>query len=202
MFFYSLLHRRELHVVIEEMAEILVVFLRQENRGVLKRKFLALTKPCLWENLLVMIRARIYLHVLRLVEIIEMTHLIHLLDQAMAYLLTEKEAQRLDGKTPQGLLVEEQGEIIPKGIVGRYGIETIDGLGILAIKRLCLFHIVIGGIKREDIYIESDDARTLLLLDEGGLTVHQLGEIQGIRLIVVWRNHLILAKVLDRKSVV
>ena len=53
MLLYALLHGRELHVVVEEMAQILVVVLGEQHRGVLERELLAAAEPCLGEYLAV-----------------------------------------------------------------------------------------------------------------------------------------------------
>ena len=70
--------------------------------------------------------------------------------------------------------------ILEESIVGGYGIQTVDGLRVFAIQRLCRFLVIVGGIKREDIYVKTDDARTLLLLDKGGFAIHEFGEIQRV----------------------
>lgn len=105
MFLHSLFHRRVLHVVAEEVAEIGVCLLRQEHGGVLERELLAFAEPFLREYLLVMIRTCIYLYVFCFVEIIEMAQLIHLLDEAAAKNGAEEEACRLDGEATPSFLV-------------------------------------------------------------------------------------------------
>ena len=75
-----------------------------------------------------MVGTRIHQYVLRLVEVISMTHLVHLQDEVMAHLAAAEEGKRLDGKPAPGFFVQEQGNIIDKGVVGGYGVQTVDGL--------------------------------------------------------------------------
>ena len=75
-----------------------------------------------------MVGTRIHQYVLRLVEVISMTHLVHLLNEVMAHLAAAEEGERLDGKTTPGFLVQEQGNVIDEGVVSGYGVQTIDGL--------------------------------------------------------------------------
>ena len=49
---------RQLHVVAEEVAEILVVFCRQKYSGVFEGEWFAVAKPCLREDFAFMIGAR------------------------------------------------------------------------------------------------------------------------------------------------
>ena len=42
-------------------------------------------------------------------------------------------------------LVQEQGDVLKESIVGGYGIQTVDGLRVFAIQRLChLGHLMCG----------------------------------------------------------
>ena len=75
-----------------------------------------------------MVGTRIHQYVLRLVEVISMTHLVHLLDKMMAHLAAAEEGECLDGKPAPGFLVQEQGNVINEGVVGGYGVQTVDGL--------------------------------------------------------------------------
>ena len=50
MFLYPLFYWRQLHVVAEEVAEILVVFCRQKYGGVFEGEWFAVAKPCLRED--------------------------------------------------------------------------------------------------------------------------------------------------------
>lgn len=177
MLFYSLLYWRELHIVAKEVAQIGICLFWQQDGGILEREFLSLAQPFLRENLFVMIGTCIYQYVLRLIEVIPVTHLVHLLDEAVAHLAAAEEGDRLDGKAAPGLLVQEQGDELKESIVGGYGIQTVDGLRVFAIQRLCRFQVIVGGIKREDIYVKTDDAGTLLLLDKGGFAIYEFGEI-------------------------
>ena len=52
MLLHPLFLGRKLHIIVEEMSKILVVFLRKRNLDILKREHLSLTKPFLGENLL------------------------------------------------------------------------------------------------------------------------------------------------------
>ena len=54
------------------------------------------------------------------------------------------------------------------------GVQTVDNLGIAVLQPLCLCHIVIGGIEREDIHIQTDDTRYLPVLYERCVPVRQL----------------------------
>ena len=118
----------ELHIVAKEVAQIGICLFRQQDGGILEWEFLSLAKPFLRENLLVMVGTRIHQYVLRLVEVISMTHLVHLLDEVMAHLAAAEEGECLDGKPAPGFLVQEQGNVINEGVVGGYGVQTIDGL--------------------------------------------------------------------------
>ena len=75
-----------------------------------------------------MVGTRIHQYVLRLVEVISMTHFVHLLDEVMAHLAAAEEGERLDDKPDPGLLVQEQGNVIDEGVVSGYGVQTVDGL--------------------------------------------------------------------------
>ena len=180
MFLYSLFYGWELHIVAKEVAQIGISLLRQQDGGILEREFLALAEPFLRENLLIVVGTCIHQYVLRLIEVIPVTHLVHLLDEAVAHLAAAEEGERLDGKAAPGFLVQEQGDVLKESIVGGYGIQTVDGLRVFAIQRLCRFQVIVGGIKRKDIYVKTDDAGTLLLLDKGGFAVHEFGEIQRV----------------------
>ena len=91
------------------------------------------------ENLLIVVGTCIHQYVLRLIEVIPVTHLVHLLDEAVAHLAAAEEGDRLDGKAAPGFLVQEQGDVLKESIVGGYGVQTVDGLRVFAIQRLCRF---------------------------------------------------------------
>ena len=110
------------------MAQIGICLLWQQDGGILEWEFLSLAKPFLRENLFVVVGTRIHQYVLRLVEVISMTHLVHLLDEVMAHLAAAEEGECLDGKPAPGFLVQEQGNVIDEGVVGGYGVQTVDGL--------------------------------------------------------------------------
>ncbi len=126
--FYSLLYGWKLHIVAKEVAQIGICLLWQQDGGILEWKFLSLAKPFLRENLLIMVGTCIHQYVLRLIEVIAMTHLVHLLDETVAHLAAAEEGERLDGKPAPGFLVQEQGNVIDEGVVGGYGVQTVDGL--------------------------------------------------------------------------
>lgn len=73
MFLYPLFYWRQLHVVAEEVAEILVVFCRQKYGGVFEGEWFAVAKPCLREDFAFMIGACVNLYVLCFIEVVEMT---------------------------------------------------------------------------------------------------------------------------------
>ena len=110
------------------MAQIGICLLWQQDGGIFEWEFLSLAKPFLRENLFVVVGTRIHQYVLRLVEVILVTHLVHLLDKMMAHLAAAEEGERLDGKPAPGFLVQEQGNVINEGVVGGYGVQTVDGL--------------------------------------------------------------------------
>ena len=109
MFLYSLFYGWKLHIVAKEVAQIGISLLRQQDGGILEREFLALAEPFLRENLLIVVGTCIHQYVLRLIEVIPVTHLVHLLDEAVAHLAAAEEGERLDGKAARGFLVQEQG---------------------------------------------------------------------------------------------
>lgn len=195
MFLYPLFYWRQLHVVAEEVAEILVVFCRQKYGGVFEGEWFAVAKPCLREDFAFMIGACVNLYVLCFVEVVEMTQMIHFRNEMSAHEVAEEEGCRLDDKTSPGLTMGEQCQVFAKGVSGGNGVEAVDVLHIFALQCLGLFHIVGSGIKWEDVDEESDDARALFLLDECGVLVDQLGEIERVTLIVVGRYHLVVAEV-------
>lgn len=188
MFLYPLFYWRQLHVVAEEVAEILVVFCRQKYGGVFEGEWFAVAKPCLREDFAFMIGACVNLYVLCFVEVVEMTQMIHFRNEMFAHEVAEEEGCRLDDKTSPGLTMGEQCQIFAKGVSGGNGVEAVDVLHIFALQCLGLFHIVGSGIKWEDVDEESDDARALFLLDECGVLVDQLGEIERVTLVVVGRS--------------
>lgn len=79
--------------------------------------------------------------------------------------------------------------------MGGDGVQLVDNLGVSVLQRLGLLHIVVGGVEWEDVDEEADDARALLLLDERGVAIHNLGEIERVRLGVVGGYNLIFAQV-------
>lgn len=59
-----------------------------------------------------MVGTCIHQYVLCLIEVIPVTHLVHLLDEAVAHLAAAEEGERLDGKAAPGFLVQEQGDVL------------------------------------------------------------------------------------------
>ena len=114
MFLHPLFHRWKLHIVAKEMAQILVVFLRQRHFDVLKGEHLSLAKPFLGEYLLIAVRAGIYLHIAGLVIVLAMTYLFHLSQEITAHLGATEVGYRLDDKAAPLLGICEQMYIFAK----------------------------------------------------------------------------------------
>ena len=135
------------------MAEILVVFFGQRHFDILKGEQNSFAKPLLGEYLLISIGTSIYLHIFCLIIIISMTYLIHLRNKMPANRRATEVSKGLDGKTPPLLRVGKQLKVFTKGIMCRNSIKAIYYLRVFCLQPLCLLHIIVGGIKREDIDI-------------------------------------------------
>ena len=102
---YALLHRRKLHIVVEEMPQILIIALRKQHGSIFKRKLLPLAEPRLREHLPMTIRTCIHLHVLSLVVVIQMAQPVHLPYQMAAHGRAAEESKGLYGEASPLLLL-------------------------------------------------------------------------------------------------
>ena len=173
MFLYALFHRRELHIVAKEMAEIFVVLLRQRHLGVLKLEHPSLAKPLFRKHFLKTVGTSIYLHVACLVVVVEMAQRVHLPNKMPAYCAAEEVGCCLYGKSSPFLWVCKQRHVLAEGVVGRNSVQTVNYLRISRLQSLCFFNIIVSSIKREDVNIKSYDTRNLPILDKGSGLVGQ-----------------------------
>ena len=119
------LDRRQLHIVAKEMAQVMVVAIRQAHFDSFKRELHRSADPRTGIDLLVTIDTTIHHNMARGTKGMTMTDIVHHPQQMTTITPPTQEPARLVTETTPLMSVEQQAEILTKRTMGRDGCQPV-----------------------------------------------------------------------------